>query len=139
MGHLERFNPAIVAVWPVVNRPLYFEVHRLGVFTPRSLDIDVVYDVMIHDLDILLALINEPAAEVRSLGIPVVTDKVDIAHARARISVGRGSQCDGQPASQWNACAKCASFSSMNTSRSITPGKTRRAFRVRQPGPAASV
>ena len=88
VGHLERFNPAIVAVWPVVNRPLYFEVHRLGVFTPRSLDIDVVYDVMIHDLDILLALVNEPAAEVRSLGIPVVTDKVDIAHARLEFPSG---------------------------------------------------
>jgi predicted dehydrogenase len=88
VGHLERFNPAIVAVWPVVNRPLYFEVHRLGVFTPRSLDIDVVYDLMIHDLDILLALVNEPAAEVRSLGIPVVTDKVDIAHARLEFPSG---------------------------------------------------
>ncbi|MGH9680826.1 MAG: Gfo/Idh/MocA family oxidoreductase, partial [Candidatus Acidiferrales bacterium] len=58
VGHLERFNPGITAVMPVVNRPLYFEVHRLGVFTPRSLDVDVVYDVMIHDLDILLALVD---------------------------------------------------------------------------------
>src|SRR6185437_7147937 len=71
VGHLERFNPAIMAILPVVNRPLYFEVHRLGVFTPRSLDVDVVYDVMIHDLDILLALMNEPVIEIHSLGIPV--------------------------------------------------------------------
>ena len=82
IGHLERFNPGIVAVMPVVNRPLYFEVHRLGVFTPRSLDIDVVYDVMIHDLDILLALVDAPVLDIKAIGIPVLTDKVDIAHVR---------------------------------------------------------
>src|SRR5215468_692519 len=58
VGHVERFNPAVVAVEPVLNRPLFFEVHRLGVFTPRSLDVDVIYDLMIHDLDILLALVK---------------------------------------------------------------------------------
>ena len=88
VGHLERFNPAMVAVAGVVQQPLYFEVHRLGVFSPRSLDVDVVYDVMIHDLDILLALAASPVAEVRSLGIPVVTDKVDIAHARLEFASG---------------------------------------------------
>ena len=88
VGHLERFNPGIVAVMPVLNRPLYFEVHRLGVFTPRSLDIDVVYDVMIHDLDILLAMVGEPVTDVRALGIPVVTEKVDIAHARLEFAGG---------------------------------------------------
>ncbi len=88
VGHLERFNPGIMAVLPIVNRPLYFEVHRLGVFTPRSLDVDVVYDVMIHDLDILLAIADAPATEVRALGIPVVTDKVDIAHARLEFPSG---------------------------------------------------
>src|SRR6202165_2558363 len=88
VGHLERFNPGIVAVWPVVNRPLYFEVHRLGVFTPRSLDIDVVYDVMIHDLDILLALLGEEVTDVKAVGIPVVSDKVDIAHARLEFASG---------------------------------------------------
>jgi len=88
VGHLERFNPAVVAVVGVVHQPLYFEVHRLGVFSPRSLDVDVVYDVMIHDLDILLALAASPVVEVRSLGIPVVTDKVDIAHARLEFASG---------------------------------------------------
>ncbi len=78
VGHVERFNPAVIAVEP----PLFFEVHRLGVFTPRSLDVDVIYDLMIHDLDILLALVNEPVAEVKAVGIPVLTEKVDIAHAR---------------------------------------------------------
>ena len=82
VGHLERFNPGLVAVLPMVKRPLYFEVHRLGVFTPRSLDVDVVYDVMIHDLDILLALTGEPVTEIAAVGIPVVTEKVDIAQAR---------------------------------------------------------
>ena len=88
VGHLERFNPAIVAVMPVLNRPLYFEVHRLGVFTPRSLDIDVVYDVMIHDLDILLALVDAPVVDIKAIGIPVLTDKVDIAHARLDFATG---------------------------------------------------
>jgi len=88
VGHLERFNPGIVAVIPIMNHPLYFEVHRLGVFTPRSLDIDVVYDVMIHDLDILLALVDAPVTEIKAIGIPVLTDKVDIAHARLDFASG---------------------------------------------------
>src|SRR5579864_938285 len=88
VGHVERFNPAVRAVEPIVNRPLFFEVHRLGVFTPRSLDVDVIYDLMIHDLDILLALIKEPVTEVKAVGIPVLTDKVDIAHARLEFAGG---------------------------------------------------
>ena len=82
VGHVERFNPAVIAVEPILNRPLFFEVHRLGVFTPRSLDVDVIYDLMIHDLDILLALVKEPVTEVKAVGIPVLTNKVDIAHTR---------------------------------------------------------
>jgi predicted dehydrogenase len=88
VGHVERFNPAVRAVEPVVNRPLFFEVHRLGVFTPRSLDVDVIYDLMIHDLDILLAMVKEPVTEVKAVGIPVLTDKVDIAHARLEFAGG---------------------------------------------------
>jgi len=88
VGHVERFNPAVVAVEPILNRPLFFEVHRLGVFTPRSLDVDVIYDLMIHDLDILLALVKEPVMEVKAVGIPVLTDKVDIAHARLEFAGG---------------------------------------------------
>jgi predicted dehydrogenase len=88
VGHVERFNPAVRAVEPVLNRPLFFEVHRLGVFTPRSLDVDVIYDLMIHDLDILLALVKEPVTEVKAVGIPVLTDKVDIAHARLEFAGG---------------------------------------------------
>lgn len=88
VGHLERFNPAVVAAEAILSRPLFFEVHRLGIFTPRSLDIDVVYDVMIHDLDILLALAGSPIEEVKAVGIPVLTDKVDIAHARIAFASG---------------------------------------------------
>ena len=88
VGHLERFNPAVIAAEGILGRPLFFEVHRLGVFTPRSLDIDVVFDVMIHDLDILLALVGEPVTDVKAVGIPVLTDKVDIAHARIEFASG---------------------------------------------------
>jgi len=87
VGHVERFNPAVVAAAAIVEQPLFFEVHRLGVFSARSLDVDVVYDVMIHDLDILLAL-GGPVTEVKAVGIPVVTDKVDIAHARLEFGTG---------------------------------------------------
>jgi len=88
VGHLERFNPAVVATQGIMRRPLFFEVHRLGIYTPRSLDIDVVFDVMIHDLDILLALVGEPVTDVKAVGIPVVSDKVDIAHARLEFASG---------------------------------------------------
>jgi predicted dehydrogenase len=88
IGHVERFNAAVTTVQKIVGRPVFFEVHRLGIFTPRSLDIDVVYDVMIHDLDILLALVNAPVADLKAVGIPVITDKVDIAQARVEFANG---------------------------------------------------
>jgi predicted dehydrogenase len=88
VGHVERFNPAVAAAQEIVSSPMFFEVHRLGIFTPRSLDIDVVYDVMIHDLDILLALVDAEVVDLRAVGIPVITDKIDIAHARVEFSTG---------------------------------------------------
>src|SRR5215468_1617613 len=88
VGHVERFNPAVRAVESILNRPLFFEVDRLGVFSPRRLGVDVIYDLMIHDLDILLALVKEPVMEVKAVGIPVLTDKVDIAHARLEFEGG---------------------------------------------------
>ena len=88
VGHVERFNPAVVAVQKIISKPMFFEVHRMGIFTPRSLDIDVVYDVMIHDLDILLSLVNAPVEDLKAVGIPVITDKVDIAHARLEFANG---------------------------------------------------
>ena len=90
VGHLERFNPALVALRPHVRSPLYFEIHRVGQFTARSLDIDVVLDVMIHDLDIVQWLVGAEAevTDVRAVGIPVLTNRVDAANARLEFSTG---------------------------------------------------
>jgi predicted dehydrogenase len=88
VGHLERFNPAVRAVRPLLNRPMFFEVHRLSVFTLRSLDVDVVLDLMIHDLDIVLKLVGEPVREVRAVGLPVLSKKVDIANVRLEFENG---------------------------------------------------
>jgi predicted dehydrogenase len=88
VGHLERFNPAVRAVRGMLNRPMFFEVHRLSVFTPRSLDVDVVLDLMIHDLDIVMKLVDEPVREVRAVGLPVLSKKVDIANVRLEFENG---------------------------------------------------
>ncbi len=88
VGHLERFNPAVRAVRGMLNRPMFFEVHRLSVFTPRSLDVDVVLDLMIHDLDLVLSLVGEPVREVRAVGLPVLSPKVDIANVRLEFEHG---------------------------------------------------
>jgi predicted dehydrogenase len=88
VGHLERFNPAVRAVRKLLNRPMFFEVHRLSVFTPRSLDVDVVLDLMIHDLDIVLSLTGQPVREVRAVGLPVLSKKVDIANVRLEFENG---------------------------------------------------
>ena len=88
VGHLERFNPAVRATIPLLTRPMFFEVHRLSVFTPRSLDVDVVLDLMIHDLDIVLAFANSPVKEVRAVGLPILSGKVDIANVRLELESG---------------------------------------------------
>jgi predicted dehydrogenase len=82
VGHLERFNPAVAALKRAATLPLFFEVHRMSVFTPRSLDVDVVLDLMIHDLDIVLDLAGEAPEEIRAAGISVLSPKVDIANVR---------------------------------------------------------
>jgi predicted dehydrogenase len=87
-GHLERFNPAVLAVQPKLRRPMFFEAHRLSVFTPRSLDVDVVLDLMIHDLDIVLTFANSPVREVRAVGLPILSPKVDIANVRVEFESG---------------------------------------------------
>lgn len=87
-GHLERFNPAVLAVEPRLKRPMFFEAHRLSVFTPRSLDVDVVLDLMIHDLDIVLAVTQSPVREVRAVGLPIVSPRVDIANVRVEFDSG---------------------------------------------------
>ncbi len=87
-GHLERFNPAVTAARKHLNRPMFFEAHRLSVFTPRSLDVDVVLDLMIHDLDIVLSLVASPVREVRAVGLPVLSHTVDIANVRVEFDNG---------------------------------------------------
>lgn len=88
VGHLERFNPGVVAAKAVTRAPLFFEIHRLGVFSPRSLDVDVVFDLMIHDLDLILWMVDAPVRDVRAVGLPVLSDKVDIANARVEFDNG---------------------------------------------------
>lgn len=88
VGHLERFNPAVRATLPILTQPMFFEVHRLSVFTPRSLDVDVVLDLMIHDLDIVLAFAKSPIKEVRAVGLPILSGKVDIANVRLEFESG---------------------------------------------------
>src|SRR6266446_5044681 len=90
IGHLERFNPALIALRPHVRKPVYFEIHRVGEFTARSLDIDVVLDLMIHDLDIVQWLVGEEieVTELHAVGIPILTNKVDAANARLEFASG---------------------------------------------------
>jgi predicted dehydrogenase len=88
VGHLERFNPAVRATIPLITRPMFFEVHRLSVFSPRSLDVDVVLDLMIHDIDVVLSFVKSPVKEIRAVGLPVVTEKVDIANVRMEFESG---------------------------------------------------
>ncbi len=87
-GHLERFNPAVTAARAHINRPMFFEAHRLSVFTPRSLDVDVVLDLMIHDLDVVLSFVDSPVREIRAVGLPVLSRKVDIANVRVEFENG---------------------------------------------------
>jgi predicted dehydrogenase len=88
VGHVERYNPAIEAALSLVASPRFIEVHRLGVFTARSLDVDVVLDLMIHDLQIVSALVRRPVREIRAAGVPVLTPKLDIANARLEFEGG---------------------------------------------------
>jgi predicted dehydrogenase len=88
VGHTERFNPAVVAARPIVTAPRFIEVHRLGTFPDRSLDIDVVFDLMIHDLDLVLSLVDSKVESIEAVGVPVLTNRVDIANARLRFAGG---------------------------------------------------
>ena len=87
-GHTERFNPAVAAAIPLVSSPRFIEVHRLGTFPERSLDIDVIFDLMIHDLDLLLAMAGSEVVGIEAIGVNVLTPRVDIANARLRFASG---------------------------------------------------
>lgn len=88
VGHVERYNPAITAAAAVIREPRYVEAQRLGVFTSRSLDIDVLLDLMIHDLNLVLSLLHQEVTDIRAVGVPVLTDKVDIANVRLEMANG---------------------------------------------------
>jgi predicted dehydrogenase len=88
VGHTERFNPAVAVAREHLTEPRFIEVHRLGVFPERSLDIDVVFDVMIHDLDVILSLVKSDVASIDAVGVPVLTTRVDIANVRLRFANG---------------------------------------------------
>src|SRR5271165_1768856 len=88
VGHLERFNPAVRATLPLLTKPMFFEVHRLNVFTSRSLDVDVVLDLMIHDIDFVLTMAQSAVKEIRAVGLPILSKKVDIANVRLEFESG---------------------------------------------------
>jgi predicted dehydrogenase len=88
VGHTERFNPAVAAARPLLTDPRFIEVHRLGTFPDRSLDIDVVFDLMIHDLDVVLSLVASDVEAIEAVGVPVLTGRVDIANVRLRFRNG---------------------------------------------------
>ncbi len=88
VGHTERFNPAVAAARPLLTDPRFIEVHRLGTFPERSLDIDVVFDLMIHDIDVVLSLVSAPVESIEAVGVPVLTGRVDIANVRIRFANG---------------------------------------------------
>ena len=88
IGHLERFNPAVRALREIVKRPRFFEAHRMGLFSPRSLDIDVILDLMIHDLDLITLLVPSPPVQISAVGIPILTRRIDIANARVQFQDG---------------------------------------------------
>ncbi|RUM39533.1 MAG: gfo/Idh/MocA family oxidoreductase [Desulfobulbus sp.] len=82
VGHLERFNPAVLAMLPLLKNPLFIEAHRLSVFKNRGIDVDVILDLMIHDIDIILSIIDSPIKDIHTVGAPVITQLTDIANAR---------------------------------------------------------
>ncbi len=88
VGHTERFNPAVEAARPLLQDPRFIEVHRLGTFPERSLDIDVVFDLMIHDIDVVLSLVKSEVESIEAVGVPVLTGRVDIANVRLRFANG---------------------------------------------------
>ncbi len=88
VGHLERFNPAVVALGDVLKNPMFIESHRLSPFKPRGTDVNVVLDLMIHDIDIILNMVNSPVESINSVGVPVLSEEVDIANARLQFANG---------------------------------------------------
>ena len=122
VGHLERFNPAVRATLPLITRPMFFEVHRLSVFTARSLDVDVVLDLMIHDLDIVLTFVNSPVKEVRAVGLPILSARWTSPTSAWNLNPG-ASQILRRVESPPSEFVSCGSFNRDNIFPSITGGR----------------
>src|SRR5262249_35755086 len=136
-GHIERFNPAFVALRRRIERPRFFEAHRMGVFTPRSLDIDVVMDLMVHELDIIASLVRSDVVKLEAVGVPILTPR-SIPPPPARIPPTGAPPTSPPAASPARGCASSASFNLTNITRSITPNSRWRrsnCSRRRPPGP----
>lgn len=88
IGHLERFNPALLELRDSITNPMFIEAHRISPFKTRGTDVDVILDIMIHDIDIILSLVNSPVTSLEAVGVPVLTDSADIANARLRFGTG---------------------------------------------------
>ncbi|HMM35429.1 MAG TPA: Gfo/Idh/MocA family oxidoreductase, partial [Thermoanaerobaculia bacterium] len=99
VGHIERFNPAVVAVLPLVTEPKFIEAHRLGVFVPRALDVLVVLDLLVHDLDIALEIVKKPVTAIHAVGVPILSRKVDIASIRIEFEGGCVANLTASPVS----------------------------------------
>ena len=125
VGHTERFNPAVAAARPLLADPRFIEVHRLGTFPERSLDIDVVFDLMIHDLDVVLSLVDAEVESIEAVGVPVLTGRVDIANARLRFANGCIANLTASRISR-DRVRKIRFFSRRRTCRSTTPRRRSR-------------
>ncbi len=120
VGHTERFNPAVAAARPLLTDPRFIEVHRLGTFPERSLDIDVVFDLMIHDLDVVLSLVKSDVEAIEAVGVPVLTPRVDIANARVKFANGCIANLTASRISRDRVRARFASSSPRRTCRLTT-------------------
>jgi len=123
VGHLERFNPAVIALEGAITHPLFFEVHRLSEFSPRSLDVDVVLDLMIHDIDIVLSMTGSQPTEIRAAGIHILSAKTDIANVRLEFAGGAIANLTASRVST-ERVRKLRLFQPTNTSRWIIRART---------------
>jgi predicted dehydrogenase len=137
VGHLERFNPAIRRLEGVVKNPKFVECHRLAPFIERGTDVDVVLDLMIHDIDVIASLVRSPVVRVEAVGVPVLTDKPDIANARITFANGCIANVTSSRVSLKRE-RKCVFFSPMLIFRSTTINAGHRFIISRRPAPAGS-
>ena len=127
VGHTERHNPAVAIALRLVTSPRFIEVHRLSAFPDRSLDIDVVFDLMIHDLDVILAIVGPDVVSIEAVGVPVLTREIRHRQRAAALCVRLHCEHHGEPDQQGSGCGRSGSSSRMRISRSITRRRKSRA------------